>query len=114
MITSRNSAASKGRAKMFGRGKQQQEDNDRLQDLGDEDDRDKGDNGIIQTMQIGVPRRTKYESSPGHKAIHNCVMSYLTALIMTGPEVSEDPENKPINPWPERNPMTLNRMMMNL
>ncbi len=47
MITSRNSTASKGRATMLGRGKQQQEDNDRLQDLGDEDDRDEGDNGII-------------------------------------------------------------------
>ncbi len=47
MITSRNSTASKGWAKMPGRGKQQQEDNDRLQDLGDEDDKDEGDNGII-------------------------------------------------------------------
>ncbi len=47
MITNRNSTASKGRAKMPGRRKQQQEDNDRLQDLGNEDDRDEGDNGII-------------------------------------------------------------------
>ncbi len=50
MITSRNSNASKGRAKMPGREKQQQEDNGRLQDLGDKDSRDKGDNGIIQTI----------------------------------------------------------------
>ncbi len=34
--------------------------------------------------------------------------------MMTGPEVSEDPENKPINPWPERNPMALDRMIMNV
>ncbi len=60
MITSRNSTASKVRAKMPGRGKQQQEDNDRLQALGDEDDRDEGDNGIIRTMWTGVPCRTKY------------------------------------------------------
>ncbi len=34
--------------------------------------------------------------------------------MMTGPEVSEDPENKLINPWPERNPTALDRMMMNM
>ncbi len=33
---------------------------------------------------------------------------------MTGPEVLEDPENKPINPWPKRNSMALDRMMMNM
>ncbi len=99
---------------MPGRGKQQLEDNDHLQDLVDENDRDEGDNGIIQTMWTGVPRRTKYKSSPGHKAVYNCVMPYLTALMMTGPEVSEDSENEPINLWPERNPITLDRMMMNV
>ncbi len=41
-------------------------------------------------------------------------MPYFTALMMTGPEVSEDPENKSINTWPERNPMALDRMMMNV
>ncbi len=114
MIINRNLTVSKGLAKMPGIRKQQQEDNDRLQDLGDEDDRDKGDNGIIWTMWMGVPRRTKYESSPGHKAVYNCVMPYLTVLMMTGPKVSEDLENEPINPWPERNPMALDRMMMNV
>ncbi len=99
MITSRNSTASKGWAKMLGREKQQQEDNDHLQDLVDEDDREEDDNGIIRTMWTGVPCYTKYESSPGYKAIYNCVMSYLTALMMTGLEVSEDPENEPINLW---------------
>ncbi len=114
MITSRNSTASKGRAKMPGRGKQQQEDNNCLQDLGDEDNRDEGDNSIIQRMQTGVSRRTKYKSSPGHKTVYNCVIPYLIALMMTGPEVLEDPENESINPWPERNPMALDRMMMNM
>ncbi len=65
-------------------------------------------------MWIGVPRHTKYESSPGHKAVYNCVMPYLTVLMMTGLEVLEDLENEPINPWPERNPMALDRMMMNV
>ncbi len=114
MITSRNFTVGKGQAKMPGRGKQQQEDNDCLQDLRDEDNGEKGDNGIIQTMSTGIPHRTKYESSPDHKAVYNCVIPYLTALMMTGPEVSEDPENKLINPWLERHPMTLNRMMINV
>ncbi len=60
MITSRNSTTSKGWVKILKRRKQQQEDNDRLHDLGDEDDRDEGDNGIIRTMWTGVPCRTKY------------------------------------------------------
>ncbi len=34
--------------------------------------------------------------------------------MMTGPKVSEYPENKPINPWPKRNFMALDRMMMNV
>ncbi len=98
MITSRNSTASKGRAKIPERGKQQQEDNDRLQDLGDEDDRDESDNSIIQTMWMDIPYHIKYESSSGYKAVYNYVMPYFTMLIMTGSEVSEDLENKPINP----------------
>lgn len=36
------------------------------------------------------------------------------ALMMTGPEFSEDPKNEQINPWPERNPMALDKMMMNV
>ncbi len=54
---------------------------------------------------MDVSRRTKYESSPEHKAIYNCVMPYLTALIITSLKVLEDPENKQINPWPKLNPM---------
>ncbi len=48
-------------------------------------------------MWIGLPCYTKYKSSPDHKAVHNCVMPYLTALMMTGSKVLEDPENKIIN-----------------
>ncbi len=114
MITNENLTASKGRAKMLRRRKQQQEDNNYLQDLGDEDNGDEGDNSIIQTMWMGIPCRTKYESSPGHKAVYNCVMPYLTALMMTGPEVLEDPKNEWINFWPKRNPMALDRRMMNV
>ncbi len=63
---------------------------------------------------MGIPHCIKYESSPGHKAVYNCVMPYLTALMMTSPEILEDPKNEPINPWPERNPMALDRIMMNI
>lgn len=65
-------------------------------------------------MWIGVPCRTKYEFKVGHKAIYNCTMPYLIALMMTGPKFFEDLENEQINPWPERNPMVLNKMMMNM
>ncbi len=41
-------------------------------------------------------------------------MPYLIMLIMTGPDVLEDPENKSINSWPERNSMALDRMMINV
>ena len=63
-------------------------------------------------MWTGVPRRIKFESSPGHKAVLNCAMPYLVALMMTDPEFSEDPENNQINPWPEYNPMALDRTMV--
>ena len=36
------------------------------------------------------------------------------ALMMTGLEFSEDPKSEQINTWPERNPMALNKMMMNV
>ena len=65
-------------------------------------------------MWTDIPRCTKYKSSLGYNAIYNYVMPYLTALIITSPEVLEDPDNKPINPWPEHNPMALNQMIMNV
>ncbi len=36
------------------------------------------------------------------------------ALTITGLEFSEDLENEQINPWPECNPMALNKIMMNV
>ncbi len=114
MITSRNSIANKGWAKMHGRRKQQQENNDRLQNLGDEDNRNKGNNGIIQMMWTNVPCCTKYESSLGHKTVYNWVMPYLTALMLTGPEVLKDSENEPINLWSERNLMVFDKMIINV
>ncbi len=65
-------------------------------------------------MWTGILCRTKYESSPDHKAIYNYFMSYLKVLMMTGPEVLEDPKNEPINLWPKRNPIALDRMIMNM
>ncbi len=65
-------------------------------------------------MWMCVLCRTKYESSPGYQPVYNCVMPYLTALMMTSLEVSEDSKNEPINLWPERKPMVLDRMVMNL
>ena len=63
---------------------------------------------------MGVPRFTKYKSNPEYKAVYNSAMPYFMALMMTGPEFSEDPENEQINPLPERNPMPLDKMMMNM
>lgn len=49
-------------------------------------------------MWIGILCHTKYEFNPDHKAMKNCVMPYLTMLMITGLKVSKNPENKPINP----------------
>ena len=38
-------------------------------------------------------------------------MPHLTALMMTGPEFSEDPKNDQINAWPGRNLVALDGMM---
>lgn len=89
-------------------------DNDRQQDIKDEDNIDKGDNGICQIIQSGILYCTKYKSNLGHKAVYNCAMPYLTLLMMTGLEVLKDPKNKPINLCPECNPILLNRMMLNV
>ena len=65
-------------------------------------------------MWTVVPRCTKYKSNSGHKIVYNSVMAYLMALMITGPEISEDPENEQINLWPERNPIALDKMMINV
>ncbi len=67
-----------------------------------------------QCEHSGVLCRTKYKFNLVHKAVYNYVMAYLIALTMTGPEVLEDPENKLINPWLKCNPITLDRMMINI
>lgn len=69
---------------------------------------------MIQTIGIDVQCHIKYESNLGHKAIYNCAIPYLIALIMTSSEFSEDPKNEQINFWPERNLMTLNKMIINM
>ncbi len=110
MISNTNSDAIKGQAKMSRREKQQirVEDDDEQQDGGEDVD------DMFRIIWTGVPRRTKYKSNLGHKAVYNCAMLYLMALMMTGPEFSEDPENEQINSWPERNPMSLDKMMINV
>ena len=110
MIFNRKSAAIKDQARMSWREKQQiQVENNCEQEDGGE-----GIYDMFWTMWMGVPRHTKYKSNPGHKTVYNSDMPYFIALMMTGPEFSEDPENEQINPWPERNPMTLDKMMMNV
>lgn len=66
------------------------------------------------TRWLGVSYLTKCESSLRYKAINNCVISYFTVKMMTGPEISDDPENDRINPWPEHNPIALNRIILNI
>ena len=69
---------------------------------------------MFRIMWTGVPRCTKYESKLGHKVVYNSVMPYLMRLIITGLEFSKNPKNKQINPWPEYNPMALDKIMMNM
>ncbi len=110
MISNRNSAAIKGQAKMSQREKEQIH----FEDDGEQEDEGEDVDDMFWTIWTGVPRRTKYESNPEHKAVYNCAMLYLMALMMTGTKFSEDPENEQINPWPERNPMALDKMRMNV
>lgn len=67
--------------------------NDCQQDIKDEDDRDENNNGICQTLQLGILHQTKYESSLEYKAIYNCATSYLITLIMTSSNVLDNQEN---------------------
>ena len=69
---------------------------------------------MFQILWTGVLHCTKYKSNPEHKAVYNSVMPYFVALLMTSPEFSEDPKNEQINLWPEYNPITLDKMMMNM
>ncbi len=110
MISHRNSDAIKDQVKMSQRKKRQI----RVEDDGEQEDRLEDVDDLFGTMWTGVPRRTKYESNLGHKAVYNCAILYRMALMMTGPEFSEDLENEQINPWPKGNPMALHKMMMNV
>lgn len=56
---------------------------------------------------------TKYKSSLIYKAVYNHIMPYLIVLMITDLEIFEDPKNKQINLWPERNYMALNKMTLN-
>lgn len=67
-----------------GRKQQQQMANDRQQNLRNEDNRDKGDDIIYQTMWLDIPCYTKYKFSLGHKTIYNCTISHLITLMMIG------------------------------
>ena len=94
MTPSRNSAATN---KCISRPKKpQQNAHQQVQDGSREDEEEDADD-TPQTMWTGVPRCIKFESSPAHKAVLNCVMPYLVALMMIGPEFLEDPENDQIN-----------------
>lgn len=114
MITNRNLITSKSWDKKSRRRNQQKWiNNDRQYNI---DNKDNGneDNNISQTMQLGVFCCTKYKSSPGYKTVYNSTILYFTALMMTGPEVLEDPKKNQINLQPEHNPMALNRIILNV
>ncbi len=78
MVSNRNLAAIKDQVKMPWKEKQQirgKDDGEQEDGGGDVDD-------MFRTMWTGVSRRTKYESNPGHKAVYNCAMQYLMALMI--------------------------------
>ena len=84
-----------------------------------EDDYGQKDGGedvynMFRTMWTGVLRRTKYKPNLGYNIIYNSVIPYLMALIMTGLKFFEGPENEQINSWLKRNPIVLDKMMMNM
>lgn len=56
------------------------------------------DNSICETMWSGVPCQNIYEFSLRHKAVYNYAMPYLKTLMMTSPEVSDNPKNNLTNP----------------
>lgn len=70
------------------------------------------DDNTSQTIWTSVPYYIKFKSRSRHNSVLNCDMPYLVALMMSGSEFSKNPENNQINLWPERNPMALDRMMV--
>lgn len=61
---------------------------------------------------MGIWYYIKSKPNAGHKAVLNCTIPYLVALMITGFEFSEDPKNDQINLWPECNPMTVNKTIV--
>lgn len=99
MIINRNLTTNKSQDKMSLRRKQQQQtDDDCQQDIEDEENGNKSDNGSCQMMWSGILYRIKYKSSLGYKPVYNWAMLYLTMLIMTGLKVLNDSENNQTNP----------------
>lgn len=65
-------------------------------------------------MWLGVFYRTKYKFSPEYKIVHNCAILYFIILIMIGPKILDNSENDQTSPWFERNPMALNKIVLNM
>lgn len=63
---------------------------------------------------MGILCHIEYKSSLRHKAVYNFAMFYLITLIITDLKILEDLENNQTNPWYECNPMTLNKMILNI
>lgn len=103
MITNRNLNTSKGQDKKSRRKNYQQQI----------DNRNKN-NGNFQTIKLYILCCSKCKSSLEHKAVYNYAMLYLIALIIIDSKILEHPENNETNPWPEHNPIALNRIMLNM
>ena len=103
-------AVIKGQIKMF------QKKNEQIRAENDNEQEDGGDDidDMFQTMWTGILYYTKYKSNLGYKAVYYCTIPYLTAMMMTGFEFSEDLEKDQINPWPKQNPMVLDKMIINM
>lgn len=69
---------------------------------------------MFQIIWTNIPRNTKYKSNPRHKAIYNYIMPYFIVMMITSLEFFRDKENKQINFWLKRNPIVLDKMIMNI
>lgn len=54
----------------------------------------------------------KFKSISRHKAIYNCAMPYLMALIISSFKFLGDLKKNQINLWPKRNSMALDRTII--
>lgn len=62
------------------------------------EDKEKDADDTLRTICTDILCYTKIEFSLGYKAVFNCAILYLVALMITSPEFSKDPENNQINP----------------